>query len=503
MSSGPQLIAYADRLGGSIKGLQSLLDGPFAGIFDGVHVLPFYTPFDGADAGFDPVDHTAVDPRLGTWRDVKDLAERYRVMADMIVNHVSASSAEFSDVLAKGDRSEYFDMFLKMSTVYPDGATEADLAGIYRPRPGLPFTPMTLGDRRRLLWTTFTSQQVDVDVRSAAGKAYLERVLGALTDGGVAMVRLDAVGYSVKTRGTSSFMTPDTFDFIDDLAAAARSHGAEVLVEIHGHYELQLKVAARVDLVYDFALPPLVLYALHTGEAAPLRRWLLIRPTNCVTVLDTHDGIGVVDVGPDQIEPHRPGLLTQEQIDVLIEGIHQRSAGQSRLATGWAASNVDIYQVNCTYLDALGGDERAYLIARAVQVFTPGIPQIYYVGLLGGRNDMELLAHTGVGRDINRHFYSREEVDAALADPLVSALLDLLRLRRHHPAFQGDCAIGGDDRRITLDWRHGQHRACLDVNFAEPGATLTTTDQRGGLRVCDDLLGGGLADLIPGSWQSQ
>lgn len=501
MSSGPQLIAYADRFGGSIRGLRELLDGPLAGIFDGVHVLPFYTPFDGADAGFDPADHTAVDPRLGTWLDIKNLSERYRVMADMIVNHVSASSAEFSDVLAKGDRSEFFDMFLTMATIYPDGATEAELAGIYRPRPGLPFTPMTLGDRRRLLWTTFTSQQIDVDVHSAAGKAYLEKVLTALTEGGVAMVRLDAVGYSVKTKGSSSFMTPDTFAFIDELAAAARARGAEVLVEIHGHYELQLEVAARVDLVYDFALPPLVLYALHTGEAAPLRRWLQIRPTNSITVLDTHDGIGVVDVGPGQIEPHRPGLLTQEQIDLLIEGIHERSAGQSRLATGWAASNVDIYQVNCTYLDALGGDERAYLIARAVQVFTPGIPQIYYVGLLGGHNDMELLRRTGVGRDINRHFYSREEVDEALTDPMVTALLDLLRLRRQHPAFQGDCSIGGTGSRITLDWRHKEHRACLEVDLASRSATLTASDPLGGLRVSGDLVGGGLVDLIPAWWR--
>ena len=101
-----------------------------------------------------------------------------------------------------------------------------------------------------------------------------------------------------------------------------------------------------------------------------------------------------------------PGLLSPAEIDNLVETIHQRSRGQSKQATGAAANNLDLYQVNCTFLDALGGRETDYLIARALQFFAPGIPQVYYVGLLGGTNDMELLARTGVGRDINRHYYT-------------------------------------------------------------------------------------------------
>jgi len=491
-----QLIAYADRFGGSLSALLEVLNGPLAGLFAGVHVLPFFTPFDGADAGFDPVDHTEVDPRLGSWDDVRALARQYLLMVDLIVNHVSAQSAEFRDVLARGDASPHAGMFLTMTDVYPLGADEVELAGIYRPRPGLPFTALTLGERRRLVWTTFTSQQIDLNLAHPQGRSYLDRVLAVLAESGASMVRLDAVGYAIKTAGTSSFMTAQTLAFIDELTASARELGVQVLVEIHGHFERQVAIGSAVDRVYDFALPPLLLYAVFTGDAAPLRRWLGIRPLNAVTVLDTHDGIGVVDVGPDVMGEGRPGLLTPEQMHTLVEGIHDRSGGQSRQATGWAASNVDVYQVNCTYYDALGRDDGAYLLARAVQLFTPGIPQVYYVGLLAGVNDMDLLARSGVGRDINRHHYTPEEISRDLARPVVAALVELIRFRNTHPAFAGACEAGGDGSRITLTWKAGQHTATLDADFAGAHVRLAWTTPDGASHICDDLL------ALPADWNT-
>ena len=128
-----------------------------------------------------------------------------------------------------------------------------------------------------------------------------------------------------------------------------------------------------------------------------------------ITVLDTHDGIGVIDIAADGTDPQDyPGLIPPEELDALVERIHINSNGQSRQATGAAASNLDLYQVNCTFYDALGRNDYDYLLARAIQLFAPGIPQVYYVGLLAGENDMALLAKSGVGRDINRHFYSVE-----------------------------------------------------------------------------------------------
>jgi len=485
---GVQLIAYADRFGGTLPALRGVLDGPLAGVFAGVHVLPFFRPFDGADAGFDPMDHTEVDPRLGTWDDVRALGTEYTLMVDLIVNHVSADSTEFRDVLARGDESPHAAMFLTMSDVYPDGADEAELVGIYRPRPGLPFTVLTLGGRRRLVWTTFTSQQIDLNLDSPAGRAYLDRVLATLAAGGVSMVRLDAVGYAVKTAGTSSFMTPETFAFIDELTTQARALGVEVLVEIHAHFERQIAIGSVVDRVYDFALPPLLLHSLYTGDVAPLRRWLDVRPRNAVTVLDTHDGIGVIDVGPDQMADGRPGLLTPEQVHDLVEGIHEHSGGQSRQATGWAASNLDVYQVNCTYYDALGRDDAAYLLARAVQLFAPGIPQVYYVGLLAGANDMELLARSGVGRDINRHRYTVAEIEADLTRPVVAALVGLIRFRNSHPAFGGELSIAGEGPLLILTWALAGQTASLAADLGSHQATLSWTDPDGATRSLTDLL---------------
>ncbi|MGP1664838.1 MAG: hypothetical protein ACTS5I_02775, partial [Rhodanobacter sp.] len=162
-----------------------------------------------------------------------------------------------------------------------------------------------------------------------------------------------------------------------------------------------IDIARQVDWVYDFALPPLILHAFEFRTARPLKLWMNIRPRNALTVLDTHDGIGIVDIGAADGEA---GLVAPHELDALVESIHENSGGSSRQATGAAASNLDLYQVNCTYYDALGRDDMKYLMARALQFFMPGIPQVYYVGLLAGRNDMNLLQRSGVGRDINRHY---------------------------------------------------------------------------------------------------
>jgi sucrose phosphorylase len=483
MKNQVQLITYVDRLSeGGFRALQSVLGGPLSGVFGGAHLLPFFDPIDGADAGFDPVDHTRVDARLGTWDDVRALGGTVELVADLIVNHISTGSPQFLDFSKNGARSPYAGMFLTFDRVFPKGATEADLLGIYRPRPTLPFSPTTLlsGDRR-ILWTTFNPQQVDIDVADPQSHAYLESILREFQAAGIRMIRLDAVGYAIKKPGTSCFMIPETFGFIAELTSRARAFGMEVLVEIHSHYLKQVEIARQVDWVYDFALPPLVLHALYTGDPRPLASWLSISPRNAVTVLDTHDGIGVIDVGADAAGP--PGLLSPADIDRLVETIHERSGNQSRRATGAAASNLDLYQVNCTFYDALGRRDEEYLIARALQFFAPGIPQVYYVGLLAGTNDMELLARTGVGRDINRHYYTREEIEAALARPVVRRQIELMRFRNSHPAFAGhvEVQVPSDDS-LLITWRHGADWAQLDVDLSARRSSITCTSEGGTAR---------------------
>ncbi len=482
-----QLITYVDRLGGDLAGLREVLSGPLAGLFGGVHLLPFFRPYDGADAGFDPQDHTEVDPRLGDWGGVGAIATDHDVMIDVIVNHVSSGSPQFVDWLERGSESPYDGMFLTLGGAFPDGAREEDLLALYRPRPGVPFTPYSFADgSRRLVWTTFTAQQVDLDIRHPRTREYLLRVLDKLAESNTTTVRLDAVGYAVKTPGNTSFMTPETFAFIDEVTGWCRERDLEVLVEVHSYYKRQIEIAGQVDRVYDFAIPPLVLHALTAGDADPLLDWMRIRPVNAVTVLDTHDGIGVIDVGADALDPTQAGLLTPDQIDRLVEAIHDNSDQTSRKATGGAASNVDLYQVNCTFYDALGGDDARYLLARAIQLLAPGVPQIYYVGLLAGSNDTELLARTHIGRDVNRHVYSRADIDAELRRPVVAALCRLIRLRNSHPAFGGEfeCAGGGTD--YVARWQLDAERVELVADVAAGSARLSWTED-GALRHVDDL----------------
>ena len=233
-------------------------------------------------------------------------------------------------------------------------------------------------------------------------------------------------------------------------------------------------MARQVDWVYDFALPPLTLHTIYTRSAAVLKHWLQIRPRNAITVLDTHDGIGVVDVDAARGKTGAPGLLTRDEIDMVVKTIHQRSRGESRSASGRAASNVDSSQINCTFYDALGRQDVEYLIARAIQCFVPGIPQIYYVGLLAGRNDLELLRRTRVGRDINRHHYEADELRQELTRPVVQSLLALLRIRNTHPAFQGTFdALESAADRVVLVWTNGEAFARLDVNLTQVCASMT------------------------------
>jgi sucrose phosphorylase len=483
MKNQAQLIAYVDRFSaGTFRDLQQLLDGPLNGVFGGVHVLPFFDPIDGSDAGFDPIDHTQVDSRLGSWDDVRALATRFDVMADVIVNHVSSRSAQFRDYDERGADSPYAGLFLTYSRVFPQGARESDLLELYRPRPGLPFTKyQTAHGQAVLLWTTFTSEQIDIDVHHREGSRYLADVLDRMHAADVRAIRVDAVGYAVKKAGTSCFMIPETFDFIAAFTAQAHARGIEVLVEVHGHYQEQIEIAARVDWVYDFALPPLVLHTLHTRDATHLKRWLEIRPPNAVTVLDTHDGIGVLDVAAGRQRPHAPGLLPQKDIHELVETIHRRSQGESRQATGSAANNLDLYQVNCTFYDALGRNDSEYLIARAIQCFTPGIPQIYYVGLLAGTNDLDLLRSSGVGRDINRHYYTAEQLREQLTRPVVQSLLALLRFRNSRAAFNGAFRMESSPRdRLALVWINGGEFARLDVDLTAMCASVTCSSATAG-----------------------
>ncbi|MDA3904629.1 MAG: sucrose phosphorylase [Bacteroidales bacterium] len=474
-----QLITYVERFGcNNMAEFTALVGNELKGLVAGVHLLPFFYPFDGEDAGFDPIDHLSVDPRLGKWMDINELSGEVQIMADLIVNHVSAKSMQFKDYLRHGEKSKYANLFLSYDKVFPEGAAEIELSRIYRPRPGFPFTAIKFDDgTSKSIWTTFTGNQIDIDVKSTEGINYLEEILTTFQQVGIKMIRLDAAGYAIKKRGTSCFMIPETFEFIDELKEKARQKGIEVLVEVHSHYKTQIEIAKKVDYVYDFALPVLVLDTIFNQDASNLRKWLKISPRNAFTVLDTHDGIGIVDVAE---EGDNAGLIESSRLDNIVEQIHINTQNQSKRATGAAASNLDLYQVNCTYYDALGRNDKHYLLARAIQFFAPGIPQVYYVGLLAGENDMELLAKTNVGRDINRHYYSKNELRTALQKPVVKRLKELILFRNSHPAFQGEFVLHPtESNALKVSWENHNYVATLFADLKTGRFEIICTDISG------------------------
>ena len=215
----------------------------------------------------------------------------------------------------------------------------------------------------------------------------------------------------------------------------------------------------------------LLINALYYGQTRYLKHWLEICPRKQFTTLDTHDGIGVVDV---------KDLLPDEEIDRTKEDIFKFGANVKKIYNTSAYNNLDIYQVNCTYYSALGDDDAAYLLARAVQFFAPGIPQVYYVGLLAGKNDLKLLEETKVGRNINRHYYTKEEIAGEVERPVVKKLLHLMEFRNSFPAFDGsfrmeDC---GDERLVIVREKDG-YTARLDADFKTKEFHVYTTEPGG------------------------
>ena len=458
--AGASILVYAERLGGSLEHIEQLLSSDLAD-FSGVHVLPFFHPYDGDDAGFDPIDHTIVDPRLGTWEDLQRIAATHELTADLIINHASNLSPEFLDWQEKGEKSEYAGMFLTFDTVFPEGGTEETITSFYRPRPGLPFTAYNVAGKRRLVWTSFMPSQVDIDVRHPAGEAYVDRVLDALQSGGVKVVRLDAVGYAIKTPGTDSFMTPETLEYVAELTEKIRARGMRVLVEVHAHYTQQLEIAPLVDLIYDFQTAPLLLHSLFTSNVDALARWFELRPANCLNVLDTHDGYGVIDAGPIG---GRDGLISQADMAHIFEVAAKNTGGHSAKASVVPQWFDLPHQINAT-LPAIIADDTAYVLARAVQFLLPGEPQVYYVGLLNGMDDKSLFEQTGNGRDVNRHNYTPEEIQKSLSSDVTKAILGLARLRKHE-VFGGSFEFKQlSSNSMSLNWTNENYTLTLEFSF--------------------------------------
>ncbi len=470
-----QLITYPDSLGGNLAALAKVLAAPFRDLFPGgVHILPPY-PSTG-DRGFAPRTYDTIDPEFGTWDEITSISSLAPVILDIMINHISRESAPFRELLAKGFPSRYADMFIPMEKIWPDGKPAAeDLEKIFLRRRA-PFSTYPSGKHPEgiTVWTTFgatdPSEQVDIDVFSPVTRSFLENLLSRFAQHQVSSLRLDAVGYVTKKRGTDCFFVePDIFDFLNWLRETADRCNISLLPEIHAPLPIQNKLAANGFASYDFASPFLILDALIHHNADYLVQYTKRRPPDMVTMLDCHDGIPVL--------PDIAGLLPAGRITKTLGSVaSQPGSNFSKLFAREAVTDgVDVHQINATYFSALGNDEKALLTARAIQLFLPGTPQIYYVGLLAGENSVASQMQQNDPRAVNRRNYTLSEIEAAMGNTTVQGQIELIRLRNSHPAFGGEFSMTAESPSVlTLTWRSGTQRCSLTADLSTYDFSITS-----------------------------
>lgn len=465
MANKVQLSAYADCIGSNMDDLDTFLQSHTEGAIGGLHLLPFYPS--SADRGFAPMTYDVVDPKLGSWDNLQRFTERYDLCMEFMINHISAHSTQFQDFLAKGRDSEYADMFIIWDDFWgPDGPSTKDIAAIRTRKPATPVLPVKLHNGEEVkVWCTFGPEQIDIAAWSKPGWKFIESSVRSLCERGARVIRLDAFGYATKKAGTPCFFQePEAWELLQRVEDITLPYGVNLLCEVHEDYETNIKLAKRGYHVYDFALPLLVLHAFQFKTAVRLKNWLQICPRRQITTLDTHDGMGLDDIRG------LAGLCSVNQLQHTVTERLGCSANMKYLYnTETGAYEPHAHQYNCTYFSACACRDHWYLLARAIQFFTPGVPMVYYVGLLAGKNDKQAVDEEGSGRSINRHTFSLEEAEEAVKKPVVQALLDLCRFRNSHPAFEGQMIVDPttEDHVLTVRWIKDEHSATLVADMQE------------------------------------
>ncbi len=436
------LITYADQIRSAGRTplavlRQFLHEVGLEGLITTTHLLPFF-PY-SSDDGFSVIDYRQVNPVVGTWSDIHALGSCYRLMFDLVLNHVSRQSRYFQEYLA--GREPYVRFFIEKEP-------GADYSQVVRPRSTPLFTPVSTSRGIREVWTTFSADQVDWNYREPAVLLEMVDIFLFYLAQGAEVIRLDAIAYLWKEPGTPCIHLPQTHTVVKilrDLVDAV-APGVLLLTETNVPHEENVDYFGHGDearMVYLFSFPPLVLDALLTGDGTYLGRWLADwyePPQGCMYFVFTasHDGVGV-----------RPleKLLPPERIEGLLEAVRARQGEVSRRqqADGTEAP----YELNITYFDACADPHDSevrvqvprFLASQALMLSLQGIPGIYFHSLVATPNDLEGFRQTGQARSINRHKYTGEELERVLADPtgpprqVLEAFRRMLAVRSQHPAF--------------------------------------------------------------------
>ncbi|MDN3648958.1 alpha-amylase family glycosyl hydrolase [Reinekea marina] len=420
-----------------LQTLNQFLQGPVREAFNSVHILPFY-PY-SSDDGFSVINYTAVNESLGDWSDINNIADKFRLMADLVINHCSS-------------RSVWFDQFIKDeppgNKFFKTGDAQADYSEVTRPRasPLLRETQTKIG--QKLVWCTFSHDQVDFDFCNPDVLCEFVKIIRKYLDEGVKIFRLDAVAFLWKTNGTSCVNLPQTHEIIRLLRTLIEHACPDAVIITETNIPNQENLsyfgnANEAHSVYNFSLPPLLVNTLICGNSRHLRQWLMSMPpcqdgTAYFNFIASHDGIGL-----------RPaeGLLSEPEINTLISTM-MNFGGRISMRT-LADGSLRPYEINIALFDALQGTTSGpdkfgldrFICAHAVMLSLEGIPAIYIHSLLGTRNDYQRLENTQHNRHINRHRWDYDALNKELNketsthSAVFKRITDLLRIRRQQKAF--------------------------------------------------------------------
>ena len=306
--------------------------------------------------------------------------------------------------------------------------------------------------------------QMDLNIKSPLVWEFYDNTLKTLANYGAKIVRLDAFAYAPKGVGEKNFLNePATWDVLTKVRELADKYNVRLLPEIHASYEEKIyeKIANKGYMTYDFFLPGLIIDAFEQQSGEVLKKWadeLVEKNIQVVNMLGCHDGIPLLDL---------KGLISEERIQSIIDTVVKRGGYVKDLH---GQKNV-YYQVNATYYSALGDDDKRMLLARAIQIFMPGKPQVWYLDLFAGKNDHEAVKRAGAGghKEINRTNLTAKEMEDGLQKEIVKSQLELLRLRSTFEVFsnESEFTMKCDESKIFMEWKNREERAVLKADLAD------------------------------------
>lgn len=456
------LITYADQVSGNspspLAELNAFLkDYDLTELTNTVHLLPFF-PWT-SDDGFSVSDYRDVKPEYGNWNDIENMGHDVLLMFDLVLNHCSAEHTWFQQFLL--DRPPFRDYFIDIDP-------SQDLSEVVRPRSTPVLTPVSTTAGVKHIWTTFSADQVDLNYQDPGLMLEMLSTLVDYASRGSRIIRLDAIAYLWKKVGTSCVHLPETHAVVKLMRRLLdlTYPGTLVLTETNVPHAENMSYFGDGDeahVVYQFSLPPLMLDAIHSGDASILTGWLkdLEPPFPNTTFLNftaSHDGIGV-----------RPleGLVSDNRLDHLVSTIKQHGGAVS---TRRKSDGTDSpYELNITYMDAVADGAkipeeehvRRFLGTQAVMLALRGLPAVYFHSLLGTPNDLDGMQLTGRNRSINRRKFQRDELDALIGDDSAR------QNRRMRLVFNGYRRMLG--RRRNLNAMHPDASQRI-LHLPQPGA---------------------------------